>query len=310
MASVDERANERPTSSRQRSLQMEEKVMRKIISVAGSVGALVLSLGTAFAQSSTMRTPAAPPIDNDTGNVTVGVPQAQPATGAPQDPSTPTAEPVPLPGPTPPPAGAPGPYSPSVNERDARDNQYVERGSGTSLPGSVVGAGVLLGGGVQDFSRSNARDVTNTGGFWNARVVAGTREFIGLEGAYVGSAQGINALGLDSDAVLISNGVEGAVRLNLPILVARSATLLEPFVFGGAGWSRFHVARTSVNTSDIATDDDVLTIPYGAGMMVAYHGLMADARFTYRSTFYNDLLRTTGGSLDTWSAGAQVGFEF
>jgi hypothetical protein len=274
--------------------------MLKIISVAGGLGALVVSLGTAFAQSATMTTPPAPPVDDDTGNATVGTPQAPPPAGAPQDTSPTTAQP----------AVVPAPSSASGNARDARDDQYVEGGYGNSRLRSVVGAGVLLGGGVQDFSRSNARGVTNTGGFWNARVVAGTREYIGLEGAYVGSAQGINALGLDSDAVLISNGVEGAVRLNLPIFVARSATLLEPFVFGGAGWSRFHVARTSVNTSDIATDDDVLTVPYGAGMMVAYRGLMADARFTYRSTFYNDLLRTTGGSLDTWSAGAQVGFEF
>jgi len=240
-------------------------------------------------------------------------PVVTPAPGdPPAEPAPTTAQPAPLPAPapppSPPPSAAPGPYSPSVGDRGAVDDQSVERGFGKALPASVVGAGLLLGGGVQDFARSNARGVTNTGGFWSARLVAGTREFIGLEGAYIGSAQGINALGLDSNAVLVSNGVEGVVRLNAPIV--RSALLLEPFIFGGAGWSRFHVARSSVNTSDIASDDDVLAIPYGAGMTLAYRGLMADARFTYRSTFYNDLLRTTGGNLDNWSAGAQLGFEF
>jgi hypothetical protein len=281
--------------------------MFKMLSITGSLSVLALSLGTAVAASPNTATPPEQPInDNELpGETTLAPPQSPPPVTVPPDATAPTAEPAPL--------AVPGPNSPSGsdrNDRDARDNQYVERGFGKALPASVVGAGLLLGGGVQDFSRSGARGVTNTGGFWSARLVAGTREYIGLEGAYVGSAQGINALGLDSDAVLISNGVEGAVRLNLPIVVARSAALLEPFVFGGAGWSRFHVARTSINTSDIASDDDVLTVPYGAGMMVAYRGLMADARFTYRSTFYNDLLRTTGGSLDNWSAGAQVGFEF
>jgi len=231
---------------------------------------------------------------------------APPATT--DDVAAPAPQAAPMPTPAPSAAAAPGPYSPSVSDRDAANNQYVERGWGKDLPGSIVGTGFLIGGGVQDFSRSGARGVTNTGGFWSARLVAGTRQFIGLEGAYIGSAQGINALGLDSNAVLVSNGVEGALRLNAPI--QHGPTLLEPFVFGGLGWSRFHVARTSVNTSDIATDDDVMTVPYGAGLAFAHRGLMADARFTYRSTFYNDLLRTTGGKLDNWSAGAQVGFEF
>jgi hypothetical protein len=295
--------------------------MFKMLSITGSVSVLALSLGTAFAASPTTATPPAQPInDNELpGQTTMVPPQAPPPVTVPPDGTPPAggpgpmAEPAPLPSPTSSPLAVPGPTNPAMsdpNDRDARDNQYVERGFGKALPASVVGAGVLLGGGVQDFSRSNARGVTNAGGFWSARLVAGTREYVGLEGAYIGSAQGINALGLDSDAVLISNGVEGAVRLNLPIVVARSAALVEPFGFGGAGWSRFHVARTSVNTSDIASDDDVLTVPYGAGMMVAYRGLMADARFTYRSTFYNDLLRSTGGSLDNWSAGAQIGFEF
>jgi hypothetical protein len=296
--------------------------MFKMLSITGSLSVLALSVGTAMAASGTTTTPSPQPTNDNNeslGQTTLVPPQSPPPVTFPPDGTSragepgPMGAPAPLPGPSSSPLAAPGPDSPSMrgaDDRDGRDDQYVERGFGKALPASVVGAGLLVGGGVQDFSRSNARGVTNAGGFWNARLVAGTREYIGLEGAYIGSAQGINALGLDSDAVLISNGVEGAVRLNLPIVVARSATLLEPFVFGGAGWSRFHVARSSVNTSDIASDDDVLTVPYGAGMMVASRGLMADARFTYRSTFYNDLLRTTGGSLDNWSAGAQVGFEF
>ena len=36
---------------------------------------------------------------------------------------------------------------------------------------------------------------------------------------------------------------------------------------------------------------------------------MADARFTYRATYYNDLLRA-GGNLNSWGLGGQVGFSF
>ena len=121
-------------------------------------------------------------------------------------------------------------------------------------------------------------------------------------------AQNISALGLESDALLMSNGAEGALRINIPIV--NQASLVEPFGFVGAGWSRYHVSRSPTNTSSVAGSDDILAVPYGAGLAFGYAGFMADARFTYRSTFYNDLLRTSGssGRLDSWSAGGQVGF--
>jgi hypothetical protein len=172
----------------------------------------------------------------------------------------------------------------------------------------VVGAGMLVGGGVQDFTRSSIRDMTGTGGYWNARLLFGSRNIVGFEAAYIGSAQSIDALGLSSDATLVSNGAEGALRLNMPIVHRRS--LMEPFVFGGAGWSHYHVANSTTNASSVNSNDDILEVPYGAGFAMGYGGFMADARFTYRSTFYNDLLKTTGGRLDNWSAGGQVGFEF
>jgi len=172
----------------------------------------------------------------------------------------------------------------------------------------VIGAGVLLGGGVQDFTQGNVRGMTGTAGYWNARLVVGTRQFVGFEAAYIGSAQNISALGLANDAVLVSNGAEGAVRVNIPIV--RRATLIEPFVFGGAGWSRYHISSSAQNTSSLTSNDDILEIPYGAGFAAGYRNFMVDARFTYRSTFYNDMLKTTGDRLDNWSAGGQIGFEF
>lgn len=171
-----------------------------------------------------------------------------------------------------------------------------------------LGAGFLVGGGFEDFTNSTLRSQTGGGGAWNARLVAGTRQYLGVEAAYVGAARSVDALGVGSNAVLLSNGVEGAARLNLPIAMRR-AQLLEPFGFVGLGWSHYQVTNTNVNTSDLAKDDDVMAVPLGAGLEYAVGRFMADARFTYRSTYYNDLMRT-GGSLNNWGVGGQIGFAF
>jgi hypothetical protein len=178
---------------------------------------------------------------------------------------------------------------------------------GISPTGPHLGAAVLLGGGVESFSRANARSVTSPGGFWSARLMWGTRHLVGAEAAYVGSAQSLNALGMSDNAWLVSNGLEGLLRLNLPVV--RGAMLFEPFVLGGVGWSLYEVARTT-STADVAANDSILAVPFGGGFAFGYHAFMVDARFTYRATFFNDLFRTTDAALDNWSMGALVGIQF
>jgi len=177
-----------------------------------------------------------------------------------------------------------------------------------------AGASLLVGGGAFDFSRNLARSETDMGGYWNVRAIFGTRNFLGLEAAYVGSMQGINVLGLSSNASLVGNGAEGALRFNVPVQMNRGMSLVEPFVFGGAGWSRYTVVNSTTTTASINDNDDVLTLPFGGGLAFGHRGFFADARFTYRPTYYNDLLRgSNAGSsarLDSWGAGAQLGFEF
>jgi hypothetical protein len=171
-----------------------------------------------------------------------------------------------------------------------------------------VGASVLLGGGYEDFTNDTMQAQTGGAGSWNARLVAGTRQFVGLEAAYVGSARNINTLGLSDNSNLVANGVEGALRVNVP--VARGAQLIEPFGFIGVGWSHYNITNAGINTSDLNDKDDVMTMPYGGGLAYAYGMFMADARFTYKQTYMNDLLRTTGGKLNTWGVSGQVGVEF
>lgn len=173
---------------------------------------------------------------------------------------------------------------------------------------SRVGAGVLVGGGFEDFTNSNMRNMTTGGGFWNARLVAGTHQVLGLEAAYTGAARGIDALGLGQNARLVSNGAEGAVRGNIPIRVGQS--LLEPFVLVGLGWQHYNLTNTDTNTSDVASRDDIMTLPVGTGFEYSYGRFLADARIMYRQTYYNDLLRTSGGNLNNLSVGTQVGLTF
>jgi hypothetical protein len=193
------------------------------------------------------------------------------------------------------------PHSHYVSRKYARDPEDYQ-----------LGVGLMVGGGVTDFTHSTIRDLTATGGSWDARLIFGVREVLALEAAYVGSARDISARGLSNQATLVGNGAEGVLRLNIPVIQGRS--LIEPFGFAGIGWSRYQVTKSAVNNSNVGNDDDVLEIPYGAGLLIGYGGFLADARFTYRATYYNDLLRAAGdpnnGRLDSWAIAGHIGFEF
>ena len=171
-----------------------------------------------------------------------------------------------------------------------------------------LGAGFLVGGGFEDFTSNQMRNMTGYAGMWTARVLAGTRHFLGLEAAYVGNARSIDALGLQTNANLISNGVEANARVNVPV-VMRRAQLLEPFAFAGLGWQHYQVTNTTTFTADLERTDDVMAVPLGGGLEYAIGRFMADGRFTYTSTYYNDLLRA-GANLNTWGFSTQVGFSF
>jgi Outer membrane protein beta-barrel domain len=175
---------------------------------------------------------------------------------------------------------------------------------------SPFGESISLGGGVTNFLADATRDATNVGGYWDVRATFGTRSYLGGEAAYVGAAQNVRALGLDNSAYLTQNGIEGAVRVNLPIQTGR--LLLEPFALGGIGWAHYDIQNASFNTSSMKGSDDVLTVPVGCGFALGYEHMIIDGRFTYRPAF-NDELMTSGNSgagLQTWSAGATIGFEY
>ncbi|MDB4955768.1 MAG: hypothetical protein JWO36_3337 [Myxococcales bacterium] len=171
-----------------------------------------------------------------------------------------------------------------------------------------IGIGVMIGGGVDAFARSDMRDVTGTGASWDARLIFGTHSYLAIEGSYIGSEQTIHALGLQSNARLIGNGAQAAIRLN-----ATTDFIVQPFVYGGWAWRHYSLTNNRINTSDVANSDDVYELPAGLGLGGKIAGLIADVRGEYRWTWNENLVpRVTGGGLkmDRWGVTGNIGFEF
>jgi hypothetical protein len=194
----------------------------------------------------------------------------------------------------------------------AQESQPTVSGSLAATPVVPTGLSLQAGGGVTGFSREESRDRFGTGGYWDVRAVLGTRSFLGAELAYVGSARQAGAAGLDSDASLVGNGVEAVARGNLPLQL-NDRFRLTPFVFGGAGWTYYQVVNSDANASAIKDNANAFVIPFGAGISASYRHFTADARFTYRSVFDDDLVAMNDGhhaDLQNWAAGLTVGYEF
>lgn len=275
--------------------------LRAMMTVVG-IG-LLGSMATTRAETPDTTTPPAttpPPVDTSPPPATV-TPLATPPAIIPDN-DEPVSPAAPIEPGTMPPMATPSalpPPAPPVG---------VEGSMGTPVWMSRVGAAMMLGGGYEDFTYGSIKSMTGAGGSWDARLVGGTRQFVGLEAAYVGAARSIQTLGLATNTNLVSNGAEGALRVNIPII--QGMTLLEPFGFVGIGWQHYSLSKTAAATSDITGSDDVLTVPYGGGVELSYRRLMLDARYTYRQTYNNDLLRSVGGKLNTWGVGGNVGVEF
>lgn len=165
-----------------------------------------------------------------------------------------------------------------------------------------LGLELQVGGGVQDFVDRDVTAVTNTGGAWTARLIVGTRSHIAGEAAYVGSAQGLNTLGVEDSATLLSNGLEGALRLNI------LTGAVQPYAVAGYTWRRYTVTNTAVNFSSVADAANVSEIPLGVGLAFRFSRLVADLRATARPAFASSLFPQ--GNLTTFGGEAKLGFEF
>jgi hypothetical protein len=254
------------------------------------------------------------------------VPPPAPALVPPPPPAMPTQAPVPGPvppppavvpsppravvpvPPPPPPRFAPPPLSPALVPLQPPPSPAAN----TYHPPSVLGIEATLGGGVIGFADVDTRSLTNTGGEWEARMTFGSRVPIAVEAAYVGSAQGMTALGVGTNSVLVGNGVEGTLRVNL------STSRAQPYIFGGGGFTHYQVTNTTPAFSSLRVGDNVGTVPTGVGLSARLAGaFLADVRGTYRFAFNGTLFDTTtadlgigNARLDTWSVTGRIGFEF
>ncbi len=178
------------------------------------------------------------------------------------------------------------------------------RGAGARELLTPLGEYVLVGGGVTDFTKSELKDRFDVGGGWDVRLGIGSRYFVGAEVAYVGSLSPGKGAGPDLQA----NGAEGVVRAQYPW--ATGGWLVEPFAFGGIGWSRLSLRNAPPGVAD---SDDIGVVPFGGGVTVGYGRVLLDARFTYRTSFSEGTaLGATGAKPDyqRWAVNASLGYEF
>jgi hypothetical protein len=264
--------------------------------IATVTTAIAMALaGNAFAQDATPRQAAPPP-----------APEVAPPP-APEVAPAPEVEPAPEV--APPPMAVPQPMGAPFNTADtgaavAPPNHWE--------PASRSGMAIMGGGGVTDFTQNTARDTTSTGGSWDVRLVFGTRRWLGFEGSYVGGANSLHNLGTNNSSTLVRNGVEGSLRLNLPLYV--HDTLFEPYAAGGVGWNGYRVTNynAALSSSAIsANSDNTVSVPLAVGFALGYKGFIADTRFTLRPTYNQTLLtQETSGALTNWDFGGMIGYEF
>jgi hypothetical protein len=171
-------------------------------------------------------------------------------------------------------------------------------------PRSRIGMALTLGGGVGDFSNDSINATTGMAGSWNLRLSAGTRLPFAWEVAYIGGANDVTGAGTGADEYLLRNGAEGGLRFNVPF-VWRSG-MFEPFAAGGIGWTRY----TTVNDdgAGVSGQDDVLVVPVGGGLAMSIRGVTAEARFTYRLAYADEMFDER--DMGNWNLALGLGMEF
>ena len=187
--------------------------------------------------------------------------------------------------------------------RDARERAGVQPPSDSGKPAFIrswVGLSFLGGGGAGRFFDDEAAGMTSAAGAWTARFTVGTRHHLAGEAAYLGSAQKINALGLDSGAALVSHGAETALRLNI------LTGVFQPYLSAGIGWRHFSV-RSDFNTSSVQSETDIGHVPLATGIALRAGGFIVDGRVCFRPTYGTF---RPGTNLSTWDVTGNMGFEW
>lgn len=265
-----------------------------------ALGCVIVAGGVAYADTPAQPPPAQPaqPAPSATApGTTAG------DTSCEEEPPCPVAQAQPQPQPEPQPAPVTYEPAPSVT---------VEQQPSYGVPG---GFSITGGGGVDDFAQSGMRGLTKIGGGWNVRATIGTKEYVALEGSYIGSAQTIesplNEGGFNSNATLVGNGAQLAIRFN-----ATRNIMAQPFLYGGAAWRHYNVTNRDSNfiQAGINNNDNVAEFPVGIGVSGHWGGFTADVRGEYRFVVDENLIVDPNdpGSflgMNRWNVMGNLGYE-
>ncbi len=191
--------------------------------------------------------------------------------------------------------------------KQARETFAQEGAHGEVQRSVILGfEGLTLTGGVGIVGNvGTANDFLDPGLSYTVRAHLGSREHLGFELAYMGSVQNVEASGLDSSAVVVSNAVEGDAHFSfLP------NDIITPYLLGGLSLKGYDLTNADFNTSSVLSSDTVLEIPLAAGATYrADSGFVVDGRFDYRVSLDDELLGPDRG-LDNWNVTLKAGYEF
>lgn len=188
--------------------------------------------------------------------------------------------------------------------------------AGASLadaPPPGIGVEAQAGVGTSQFVGSTGADATNGGAAWDVRAVVGSSLPVGVELGYAGGIQGIEGFGAQEGALLVDNGVQGALRLAAPIEL--DVVEVKPFASAGLGFSRYDVVHDDGNSGNLRDGDHVLTVPAAVGLQLGIDRASIEGRVGYEHAFDSELFGAapTGfeeNALSAWEAGVSVGLEF
>lgn len=206
------------------------------------------------------------------------------------------------------------PFEEPVEEEpfEERDEVTVEEEEPMPLFPQTMADGFAASAGLGPvgFTDGDTRDFVDLGLGWDVRVTWGTDARIAVEGAYIGSRNDVEALGLDSDAYFLGTGLEANGLFHITEVGG-----LRPYGLAGVGWTRYSIEDENFNNSSLRDDDNVLHFPLGGGVSYELGRLFLDARATVRPAIYDELIQQdpaidASASLTTWRVDGRVGFSF
>lgn len=168
-----------------------------------------------------------------------------------------------------------------------------------------IGMAIDVGGGVHGWVDNGLDGLVQTGGSWEARLTIGTRTFLAGEIAYVGTANAAeDNIGLDPNALLVSNGFEGLLRVNAML------DEWQPYAVAGYTYRYFTLSNETTNTAALVDGADQHEIPVGVGVAYRFKGFVADARFMVHPAVSSEVTPLADTLPTALSLVGKVGFEF